>query len=335
MGHREVRQGMPRAPRYFVDGAFYHVYGRVTRGEPIFAAEDEASRLVAVVREVKRRDGLTILAWCVMGNHYHLAVRTAAVPLWRSIRLIQWRYAREYNRRNHQLGPLWQGRYQVRLVEDQRYLVQLVAYVHLNPVAAGIVNDAAAYRFSGHRELLGRTASPLIDRDVTLALFGDTRGASRRAYVRMLRGERDAEWVGEQPGRLPWWGGRDRDEDIDGVWDRELAAPKGSHPERIGVPELARYLESAAVAVGVSVAELGGRGKAPPVVRAREVIALVGVERFGVRIKAMAARLGMNAGSVSRWVVRGAARRTADADFAGRCLVLERTLARRLGPQWR
>ncbi len=324
---------MPRAARHFVDGAFYHVYGRITRGEMVFAAEDEASRLVAVIRDVKRRDGLTVLAWCVMGNHYHLAVRTAAVPLWRSIRLIQWRYARQYNRRHHQLGPLWQGRYQVRLVEDQRYLVQLVAYVHLNPVTAGIVSDAADYGFSGHRELLGATTSALVDRDVTLALFGDTRTASRRAYVRMLRGERDAVWIGEQPGRLPWWGRRGSDEDIGGAWDRELAARAATRPGRIRVPELARYLESAAAAVGVSEDDLGGRGKAPEVVRAREVIAVVGVERFGVRVKALAALLGMSAGSVSRWVVRASARRTADADFAGRCLELERTLAAQLGQQ--
>jgi putative transposase len=145
---------VPRAPRYFIDGAYYHVYGRIARRERVFAREGEASRFVDVVRDVKKRDGLTILAWCVMANHYHLAVRTATVPLWRSIRLVQWRYAREHNRRRRQLGPLWQGRYQVRLVEDQRYLLQLIAYIHLNPVAAGLVEDPRDYAWSGHRKEL-------------------------------------------------------------------------------------------------------------------------------------------------------------------------------------
>ena len=105
---------MPRAPRAFIDGAFYHVYGRITRGEHVFSDPDEAARFVAVIGDVTRRDNLTILAWCVMANHYHLALRTGAVPLWRSIRLIQWRSARQLNRHRRQLGPLWQGRDQAR-----------------------------------------------------------------------------------------------------------------------------------------------------------------------------------------------------------------------------
>ena len=71
---------MPRAPRHFIDGAFYHVYGRISRGEHVFADPAEAARFVAIMADVARRDGLTVLAWCVMANHYHLALRTTAVP---------------------------------------------------------------------------------------------------------------------------------------------------------------------------------------------------------------------------------------------------------------
>lgn len=85
---------MPRAPRTFVDGACYHVYGRIARGEMAFLDRGEAARFVEVIRGVKKRDGLTVFAWCLMGNHYHIALRTARVPLWRSIRLVQWRFAR-------------------------------------------------------------------------------------------------------------------------------------------------------------------------------------------------------------------------------------------------
>jgi REP element-mobilizing transposase RayT len=128
----------------------------------VFSDGREASRFVEVIREVKKRDGLTVLAWCLMGNHYHLALRTASVPLWRTIRLVQWRFARQHNRRRRQLGPVWQGRYQVRLVEEERYLLQLIAYIHLNPISAGLVADPAAYPWSGHRELLGRSQEPLV-----------------------------------------------------------------------------------------------------------------------------------------------------------------------------
>jgi REP element-mobilizing transposase RayT len=76
---------MQRAPRVFVEGGIYRVCNRVTRGERAFADAGEAERLVDVMREVKQQDGLIVLAWRVMSNHYHLPVRCTSVPLWRSL----------------------------------------------------------------------------------------------------------------------------------------------------------------------------------------------------------------------------------------------------------
>ncbi len=67
------------------------------------------------------------------------------------------------------------------MVEDERYLLQLVAHIHLNPVAAGVVPDPAEYRYSCHRELLGATTASLVDAESTLALHGDTVRTARRA----------------------------------------------------------------------------------------------------------------------------------------------------------
>jgi REP element-mobilizing transposase RayT len=323
---------MPRAPRVFIDGGFYHVYGRISRGERVFADPEEAARFVRVIADIKRRDGFAVLAWCVMASHYHLAVRTAGVPLWRSVRLIQWRYARARNRRQRQLGPLWLGRYHARLVEDERYLMQLVAYIHLNPVTAGLVEDPAAHPFSGHTELLRRTRGSLVDADVTLALFGDSRSAARRAYVRLLRAEQPGEWAGEAPERLPWWRPQ-RDDDLSHAWDGALAEKAG--PQRPRATDVGRYLDAAARALGVGTAELGGRGKMPATVRAREILTLVGVERFGVRMSELAGKLGMNAGSVSHWAARAAARRQEDEGFAGRCREAEKAIAKRLAGRGR
>ena len=70
---------MPRRPRVFVSGAVYHVYCRVGRGEPVFSDAREAAALVGVIRGVSREHGLTVLAWCVMATHYHLAVRVGRI----------------------------------------------------------------------------------------------------------------------------------------------------------------------------------------------------------------------------------------------------------------
>jgi putative transposase len=75
---------MPRHPRLFIRGATYHVYCRVARGEFVFDDDDEAVEFVETLREVRDLDGWSVLAWCLMGNHYHLVVKTRNVDLWRS-----------------------------------------------------------------------------------------------------------------------------------------------------------------------------------------------------------------------------------------------------------
>jgi len=79
---------MPRRLRVRVEGLIYHVHNRVGRGESLVTLDDEADRFVGLLDDGKRRDGLTVLAWCLIPNHYHLAVRNPSVPLWRSMRFL-------------------------------------------------------------------------------------------------------------------------------------------------------------------------------------------------------------------------------------------------------
>ena len=67
---------MPRMPRLLVESGVYHVYNRTARGERLFQDEREARRFLRLAREVKERDGMVVLAWALLSNHYHLAVRT-------------------------------------------------------------------------------------------------------------------------------------------------------------------------------------------------------------------------------------------------------------------
>ena len=186
-----------------MEGGVYHVYNRLGRGERVFDQEIEAAAFVEQLREVVQRDGLTVFAWCLLGNHYHLAVRTGVISLDRPMRSLQQRVTRGVNLRRRVYGPLWQGRYKAKLVEDQRYLDRLLIYIHLNPVVAGIVDDPAVHRWSGHLELLGKVKKPITDVDEVLMLFGKTRRTARRAYVRAMKGTIAEPWAGEGPGRLP------------------------------------------------------------------------------------------------------------------------------------
>ena len=80
---------MPRKPRVFIEGRIFHVYCRASRGEAVFADDTEATAFVDILQKIKCRDGLVIFAWALMSNHCHIALRTAEVPLWRSMASIQ------------------------------------------------------------------------------------------------------------------------------------------------------------------------------------------------------------------------------------------------------
>lgn len=324
---------MPRAPRVFVEGGIYHVYNRVTRGERVFADDGEAERLVGVMREVKQRDGLVVLAWCVMSNHYHLAVRCTSVPLWRSLASIQVKVTQAYNARHRVYGPLWQGRYRAKLVEDPGYLRQLVLYIHLNPVASGIVDKPEVFSWSGHREVVRKVREPLVDPDQLLLIFDETRRAARRAYLESMRASRDAPWTAAAPGGLPWWRlGRPARSDDDEELAMDIAVPFIDELGRSTAPERPRleaddFIARALGVLGVAVEEVAGRTKRTHAVRARELILTLGVERYGLRVKDLAAALGVRYDTASLWGRRGARRRRDDGGFGRQMNELDTVLA--------
>ena len=179
-----------------------------------FSEDPLAARFLQLLRKVVERDGLVVHAWVLMGNHYHLVVRMGAAPLSRSMKSLQQQVTRSRNRRVKVFGPMWQGRFKAKLVDDESYLEQLIAYVHLNPVSAGIVDRPKEYRWSGHRDVLGLRKTPLVSVDDVLALYGASRRQALAAYRSALRSVEESDWSGEDPGNLPWWRlGRPRSED--------------------------------------------------------------------------------------------------------------------------
>ena len=323
---------MSRVGRVHFDGAVYHVYNRLARGEQAFSEEAEAQWFRTLLREVAERDGLTVFAWCLMSNHYHLAVRTGPVSLDRPMRSLQQRVTRRVNARRKVYGPLWQGRYRARLVEDQRYLDRLVIYIHLNPVTAGLVSDPADYRWSGHRELLGSERKPIVDVDEVLRVFGRTRRSARAAYVRRLKGAVEEEWIGEQPGRLPWWRlGRPPKGELEDPEDVVRARPQqgGGSPEERPRLTAERYVELGAEAVGVSLEDIRSRFRSREIVRAREHLAVVGVERYRLRVCDLAREMHKSPDSVTKAIARGVHARTGDSELGGKLDRLDEEIAER------
>jgi REP element-mobilizing transposase RayT len=316
---------MGRRPRILLPGGIYHVYNRVSRGTHVFRDEAEADRFESLLATTKKRDGFQVLAWCLMSNHYHLAVRMGEVSLSRSMRFIQHRFSQSYNGRHQVFGPFWQGRFRSKFVEDREYLRQLVAYIHLNPVTAGVVKDAAKYRWCGHREVVGKAVGRrLVDVDETLLVFDSKRRRALAGYRSAVSTALQEDWGREDPGRLPWWRvGRPRTSDR----GQEIIVDK-TRP-RIGMDgmsnvsmrprmRLGDFLEVGAAAVGISVGDLGSRKRGTPIVEAREILAWLGVELYGLSVREIAEGFDKHLETASRLVSRAAERRAEDESFAAK-----------------
>jgi len=302
---------MPRKARLFVPGATYHVYCRVARGEFVFSDPSNAEVFIDILRDVRERDDLSILAWCLMSNHYHVVMKTSSIPLWRSMARLQGKIARDHNRRRGVLGRLWQSRYRARLIDSNEYLMQVVAYVHLNPVAAGLVADPADYPLSGHREAIARRAPFLLDVKDLLELFGTTDPAAMRAeYLTWLRLVANERWLDQGPTELPWWRDAEHEEEIANPHRHRGAETYDQRREEndrlfIDLDELLKRFEHV---TGVSASDLRSTRRGPDLPNWRIDLTAIAVGRFGHRVCDVAKILEKNPGTVSRWLTKADSR---------------------------
>lgn len=140
-------------------------------------------RFYLLLQEGTHRFGYRVHAFCLMTNHIHLAVQIGDIPLSRGMQNLSFRYTRWINRRENRTGHLFQGRYKAVLVDGDSYLLELVRYIHLNPVRAGLVENPEEYPWSSHCAYLGRETLPWLTTDWLLAQFGEQLDKAHAAYT--------------------------------------------------------------------------------------------------------------------------------------------------------
>ncbi|MFZ5642272.1 MAG: transposase [Bacillota bacterium] len=142
---------MARGARLEYPGALYHVIQRGNNKEHIFERTEDKEYLIEQLRKSVAVDGIELYAYAVMSNHYHLALRTCVEPLRKVMHRINTRYGHYYNRANERSGHVFEGRYKAITVENERYLISLIRYIHKNPVRAGICSKIQDYHWSSDR----------------------------------------------------------------------------------------------------------------------------------------------------------------------------------------
>ena len=176
---------MPRQARLDAPGTLHHVILRgIDRGQIVVDREDREA-FVARLGDIATATGTTLYAWALLPNHAHLLLRSGPQGLPQFMRRLLTGYALTYNRRHKRVGHLFQNRYKSIVVEEDTYFRELVRYVHLNPLRAGLVSDLGRldrYPWCGHAGILGRHCLPGQDRAYVLAWFGRTERTALQAY---------------------------------------------------------------------------------------------------------------------------------------------------------
>lgn len=151
---------MSRPLRLEFAGAVYHVTSRGDRRELIYRDDHDRDEHLAVLELAMDRFDAQVLAYCLMGNHYHLVLHTRSANLSRLMRHLNGVFTQRFNRRHGLVGHLFQGRYKAILVDRDAYLLSLCRYVERNPVATRIVPAAADWAWSSCRAHLGLAPTP-------------------------------------------------------------------------------------------------------------------------------------------------------------------------------
>lgn len=151
---------MPRQPRQDHEGAVHHVFGRGNDQRLIYRDEEDYGRFLHKLATLAEEFGVELIAYCLMPNHYHMILRTGAIPLSRFMHRLLTSYAVSFNQRWGTVGHPFQGRFKNRLCRDDNDLRGLVRYVHMNPVKANLVADVDDWMWSSHRVCVGLSGLP-------------------------------------------------------------------------------------------------------------------------------------------------------------------------------
>jgi putative transposase len=151
---------MSRPLRLEFPGAIYHVTSRGDRREAIYRDDQDRHEQLAVLGQAMARFDAEVLAYCQMGNHYHLVLHTRQANLSRVMRHVNGVYTQQFNRRHGLVGHLFQGRFKAILVDRDAYLLALCRYVERNPVAAGLVQEVGEWAWSSYRAHIGEAPAP-------------------------------------------------------------------------------------------------------------------------------------------------------------------------------
>ena len=166
----------------FQQGGYYHLYNRGAGRQVIFCHERNYVYLLRLLKTVAQECSVTVIAYCLLPNHYHWLVRQdGQIPVGKVPARVFGSYSQAFNRAYERTGTLFEGPYKALAVETDAYFVNLCGYIHLNPVHHGLVDDPEAWPYSNYLEWIEKRPGTLVDRELVHAYF-----ANPKAYEEFI-----------------------------------------------------------------------------------------------------------------------------------------------------
>ena len=185
---------MPRLARLDAPGVLHHVMGRGIERRKIFINKKDRNDFISRLAELAEGNAMDIYAWALLPNHFHILCKTKMRPLSASMRRVLTGYVVNFNKRHNRHGHLFQNRYKSIVCEEDVYLMELVRYIHLNLIRAGMVKSIKELNrspWSGHSALIGYAKRDWQDTGYVLSVFGNG-GSGKSRYMEYVKNGIDA-----------------------------------------------------------------------------------------------------------------------------------------------
>ena len=288
---------MARKPRIEIAGGLYHIITRGNNRRRIFRSHDDYLKFLLFLESQKAKRPFYLYAYCLMPNHVHLLAEMQDDPISRVMQALLTAYSQYHNRKYRKVGHLFQARYKAILCQTDRYLAELVRYIHLNPVRAKIVARPEDYEYSGHRSYLGLDSSGLVDAEPVLRHFGANKRKAVEVYIQFVNAalgqESQSEYYLAAEGRM-----LGNDEFLHEVKHR-IGDYVLSRDKRVRKADMEGIVKAAEKATGLERKDLCSNSKNRQLVLVKEAIIVIGREN-GIRTREIAEVLGLDPSAVSK-----------------------------------
>lgn len=188
---------MSRPLRIEYPGAWYHVMNRGRRRENIYFSAKDYGLFLTVLRETVEMFNLKVSAYCLMSNHYHLLLHTPDGNISRCMRHINGVYTQRFNRSHKKDGQLFRGRFKAVVVDNDSHLLEVLRYIHNNPLRAGMVEKVNDFTWSSHKGYCsGAKKWGWLYKDFLLSMFSEKGNHASKLYVEFMQEQESEEIVG-------------------------------------------------------------------------------------------------------------------------------------------